>query len=107
MSGDAPIRRGRLLALVQFHCTDFFEAFRIHMRTDTLALDSIARNDPGQVAEKIQLAKDLTATLRRNVVQAKRVETPSGEAAWRGYRVKRLFSQSVDALRRIADHRRY
>ena len=51
------------------------------MRTDTLALDAVARNDPGQVEEKIQLAKDLASTLRKNVVQAKRVETASGEEA--------------------------
>ncbi|KAG8217889.1 hypothetical protein J3R82DRAFT_6055 [Butyriboletus roseoflavus] len=66
-AGDAPIQK----------------AFRIQMRTDTLALDSVARNDPGQVEEKIQLAKDLATTLRKNVVQARRVETPSGEEAWR------------------------
>ncbi|KAG6376519.1 hypothetical protein JVT61DRAFT_2512 [Boletus reticuloceps] len=65
--GDAPIQK----------------AFRIQIRTDTLALDSVARNDPRQVEEKIQLAKDLAATLRRNVVQARRVQTPSGEEAWR------------------------
>lgn len=58
------------------------------MRTDTLALDTTARNNPSQVEEKIQLAKDLATTLRRNVVQAKRVETPSGEAAWSGYRIE-------------------
>ena len=52
------------------------------MRADTLALDSVVRNDSSQVEEKIQLAKDLAATLRRNVVQARRVETPSGEEAW-------------------------
>ncbi|KAI9570425.1 hypothetical protein HD554DRAFT_2188123 [Boletus coccyginus] len=66
-AGDAPIQK----------------AFRIQMRTDTLALDSIAQNDSSQVEEKIQLAKDLAATLRKNVVQARRVETSSGEEAWR------------------------
>lgn len=55
------------------------------MRTDTLALDSVAQNDPGQVEKKIQLAKDLATTLRKNVVQARRVETPSGEEAWSGF----------------------
>ena len=58
------------------------------MRTDTLALDAVARNDPGQVEEKIQLAKDLASTLQKNVVQAKRVETASGEEAWSGFCVK-------------------
>ncbi|KAF9246126.1 RF-1 domain-containing protein [Melanogaster broomeanus] len=58
------------------------KAFRLKMRTETLALDSTARNDAGQVEEKIQLAKELAATLRRNVVQARRVEAHSGEPSW-------------------------
>ncbi|KAN0076891.1 RF-1 domain containing protein [Tylopilus felleus] len=66
-AGDAPIQT----------------AFRIQMRTDTLALDSVARDDPSQVEEKIQLAKDLATTLRRNVVQATRVKISSGDEAWR------------------------
>jgi hypothetical protein len=58
------------------------------MRTDTLALDSVAQNDPGRVEEKTQLAKDLATMLRKNVVQARRVETPSGEEAWSGFRIE-------------------
>ncbi|KAF9218223.1 hypothetical protein BS17DRAFT_742476, partial [Gyrodon lividus] len=58
------------------------KAFRLKMRVETLALDSTARNDPGRIEEKIQLAKELTTTLRRNVVQARKVEAPSGEEAW-------------------------
>lgn len=57
------------------------------MRKDTLALDDVARNDPGQVEEKIGLAKDLATTLRKNVVQARRVKTSSGEETWRRFRI--------------------
>lgn len=60
------------------------------MRTDTLALGSAALNDVGQVEEKIQLAKDLATTLRKNVVQARRVETASGEEAWSRFRLEFL-----------------
>jgi hypothetical protein len=52
------------------------------MRAETLALDGTARGDPGRVEEKIQLAKELATTLRRNVVQARKVEKASGEEAW-------------------------
>lgn len=91
--------------MARFHGSDYFEAFQIQIRTDTLALGSVARNDPDQVEEKIQLAKDLARVLRKNVVQAKRVDTPSGEAAWSGFRVKWLFSRTADTIRRTADHR--
>lgn len=65
-----------------FHYANVIAAFRMQMRTDTLALDSVARNDPAQVEEKIQLAKDLATTLRKNVVQATKGKTHSGEEAW-------------------------
>ncbi|KAH7889246.1 RF-1 domain-containing protein [Phlebopus sp. FC_14] len=55
-------------------------AFRTKMRTETLVLDMTAQNDLKQLEEKIQLAKDLAMMLRRNVVQAQRVEGNSGEA---------------------------
>lgn len=64
--------------------SDLFPAFRIYMRAGPLALDDVARNNASKVEQKIQLAKELAATLRRNVVQAKKVETSSGEAAWSG-----------------------
>ncbi|KIJ68944.1 hypothetical protein HYDPIDRAFT_105481 [Hydnomerulius pinastri MD-312] len=65
-AGDIPIRK----------------AFQVKMRTETLVLDSASQNDPKQVEEKLQLAKELATMLRRNVVQARKVEAPSGEAAW-------------------------
>lgn len=86
--GDAPIQKGNLLTWPAFTILIFSIAFRIQMRTNTLALDSVAQNDSSQVEEKIQLAKDLAATLRKNVVQARRVETSSGEEAWSGFRIK-------------------
>ncbi|KIK97411.1 hypothetical protein PAXRUDRAFT_824951 [Paxillus rubicundulus Ve08.2h10] len=58
------------------------KAFRMKMRAETLALDGTALGDLGQVEEKIQLAKELATTLRRNVVQARKVEKANGEEAW-------------------------
>lgn len=44
------------------------------MRTDTLALDEVSQNEASWVEEKIQLSKDITTMLRRNVVQARKVD---------------------------------
>lgn len=65
-AGDEPVQR----------------AFRAKMRTETLFLDGTAQNNPKQVEEKIQLAKDLAMMLRRNVVQAQRIERDSAGDAW-------------------------
>ncbi|KAL4076967.1 hypothetical protein V8B97DRAFT_1359052 [Scleroderma yunnanense] len=62
-AGDEPVQR----------------AFRVKMRTETLVLEGTAQNDPKQVEDKIQLAKDLAMMLRRNVVQAYKV---GGDDTW-------------------------
>ncbi|KAI6036073.1 RF-1 domain-containing protein [Pisolithus microcarpus] len=46
-----------------------FVAFRLKMRTESLALNEVERNDPGRVGEKIQLAKELAMMLRRNCLR--------------------------------------
>jgi len=60
----------------------FLSEFRRKMRTETLFLDSSARNDVNLVQDKIQFARELAATLRRNVVQAHRTKTRDGQDAW-------------------------
>ncbi|KAI6028838.1 RF-1 domain-containing protein [Pisolithus orientalis] len=65
-SGDEPVKR----------------AFRLKMRTEALALDEVARHDAKQVEEKIQLAKDLATMLRRNVVQARKIESGKTGETW-------------------------
>lgn len=52
------------------------------MRTETLFLDSFAQNDVTLVQEKIQFARELATTLRRNVVQARITKTKDGQDAW-------------------------
>lgn len=49
------------------------------MRTETLVLDDASSTDPKAVEEKIHLAQELATVLRRNVVQARKVE---GKDAW-------------------------
>ncbi|KAI6005484.1 RF-1 domain-containing protein [Pisolithus albus] len=65
--GDEPVKR----------------AFRVKMRTEALALNEVERNDPGRVEEKIQLAKELAMMLRRNVVQARKIESGTDGETWR------------------------
>lgn len=57
------------------------------MRKESLVLEGAAQNDPKQVEEKIQLAKDLAMMLRRNVVQAHRIENDSASDTWGRYRI--------------------
>ncbi|KAJ8597899.1 hypothetical protein M405DRAFT_855191 [Rhizopogon salebrosus TDB-379] len=64
--GDEPLQRG----------------FRLKMRTETLFLNTLAQNDVKLVQEKIQLARQLATTLRKNVVQARRTQTKEGQDAW-------------------------
>ncbi|KAI6006393.1 RF-1 domain-containing protein [Pisolithus marmoratus] len=64
--GDEPVKR----------------AFGLKMRTEALALDEAARNDPKQLEEKIQLAKDLAVMLRRNVVQARKIKDDTAGETW-------------------------
>jgi len=52
------------------------------MKTETLYLDSSAQHDVKLVEEKIQLARELATMLRRNVAQARRIQTTDGEDAW-------------------------
>ncbi|KAI6103546.1 hypothetical protein F5141DRAFT_1131246 [Pisolithus sp. B1] len=52
------------------------------MRTEVLALSEVERNDPGRVGEKIQLAKELAMMLRRNVVQAQKIESDTTGEKW-------------------------
>ncbi|KAI6162519.1 RF-1 domain-containing protein [Pisolithus thermaeus] len=52
------------------------------MRTEALALSEVERNDPARVGEKIQLAKELAVMLRRNVVQARRIESDTTGETW-------------------------
>lgn len=65
-AGDEPVKR----------------AFRLKMRTESLALNEVERNDPGRVEEKIQLAKELAMMLRRNVVQARKIESGMDGETW-------------------------
>ncbi|KAI6117737.1 RF-1 domain-containing protein [Pisolithus croceorrhizus] len=54
----------------------------LRMRTEALALSEVERNDPARVGEKIQLAKELAVMLRRNVVQARRIESDTTGETW-------------------------
>jgi len=80
---DEPILRG--LYTLENHKSrtyGFNSAFRCKMRSETLFLDSLAQNDVTLVQEKIQFARELATTLRRNVVQARITKTKDGQDAW-------------------------
>ncbi|EIW84984.1 hypothetical protein CONPUDRAFT_87482 [Coniophora puteana RWD-64-598 SS2] len=63
-SGDAPVR----------------QAFKVKMRTQDLALTSEQANAPAELQGKITLARDIATILRKNIVQARKVE---GQDTWR------------------------
>jgi len=87
-------------------CAHIDVAFRVKMRTETLLLEGTAQNDPKQVEEKIQLAKDLAVMLRRNVVQAHRIESDSAGDAWSKYRIT-SGRHTVDTAGRSSLHQRH
>jgi hypothetical protein len=81
--GDEPLQRG--LYIVEDHKFKTYESvsgFRLKMRTETLFLNTLAQDDVKLVQEKIQLARQLATTLRKNVVQARRTQTKEGQDAW-------------------------
>lgn len=81
-------------------------AFRAKMRTETLFLDGTAQNNPKQVEEKIQLAKDLAMMLRRNVVQAQRIERDSAGDAWSKYKIT-SGHDTAETIGRSSLHQRH
>lgn len=58
-----------------------YKAFKLKMRTDVLP--NASTTDVNSFEEKIRLTKEIAEVLRKNIVQARRVENPASEEKWR------------------------
>ena len=86
--GDAPVRNGappHTLVLRSHDAYGCTAAFRVKMRSEVIP-NTVAVTDPGLFEQKVTLAREIADVLRKNIVQARRVEpnggTPEGEDMW-------------------------
>lgn len=83
-----------------------YAAFRLKIRNEILP--NASTTDPKAFEEKITLTKEIADVLRKNIVQARRVENPSSEEKWRMFLLSaaltNAYSNPIFAELRITEH---
>lgn len=86
-SGDSTLKTGALYSSKRYRALTetlpFYIAFKLKLRNDILP--NVSTTDSKTFEEKISLTKEVAEVLRKNIVQARRVENPLTQEKWRTF----------------------
>lgn len=81
----------------------FYTAFKLKLRNDILP--NVSTTDSKTFEEKITLTKEIAEVLRKNIVQARRVENPLTQEQWRTFTCYPIGISAYFCLCRVADNK--